>query len=118
MVGSQFNAGRMPDAAHTSGDSTSRLVSFHYLLGPVGVQFSFEGERRIQENWVCPSLLSSFGRMAFQDLSKGMLVLRCDCCGAPFATSSYQGRYCSKQCGYRLRKRRARASKIEQSKQE
>jgi hypothetical protein len=99
-------------------DSTSRLVAFHCLLGPVGVQFSFEGERRIQENWVCPSLLSSFGRMAFQDLSKGMLVLRCACCGAPFATSSYQGRYCSKQCGYRLRKRRARAPKTEQSKQE
>jgi len=92
--------------------SLSRLESF---LAPIGVSLSFDSTNQIQEQWVCPSLLSSFGRMAVQDLSAGMRVLRCECCGGPFVTSSYQARYCSKTCGWRQRKRRTRTAKVDQT---
>ena len=101
-------------ALHDIG-SLSWLESF---LAPIGVSLSFDSTNQIQEQWVCPSLLSSFGRMAVQDLSAGMRVLRCNCCGGPFVTSSYQARYCSPACGWRQRKRRTRTAKIDQPTQE
>jgi hypothetical protein len=101
-------------ALHDIG-SLSWLESF---VAPIGVSLSFDSTNQIQEQWVCPSLLSSFGRMAVQDLSAGMRVLRCDCCGGPFVTSSYQARYCSQACGWRQRKRRTRTAKIDQPTQE
>ncbi len=95
--------------------SLSWLESF---LAPIGVSLSFDSTNQIQEQWVCPSLLSSFGRMAVQDLSAGMRVLCCACCGRPFVTSSYQTRYCSEQCGWRQRKRRTRTAQNDQTTQE
>ena len=98
-------------ASHDIG-SLSWLESF---LAPIGVSLSFDSTNQIQEQWVCPSLLSSFGRMAVQDLSVGMRVLRCECCGGPFVTGSYQARYCSQTCGWRQRKRRTRTAEVDQT---
>jgi hypothetical protein len=86
----------------------ARPSSLEWLLEPVGVSLAFNSEGNIYEQWTCPSLLSSFGRMALQDLEAGVRLLRCECCGAPFATDRYQARYCSQACGWKYRKRRAR----------
>jgi hypothetical protein len=100
------------------GSSYVRLRVAEGLLEPVGVSLSLDSEGNIQEQWSCPSLLSSFARMLLQDLSRGMKVLRCECCRGPFVTDNWRARYCSKACGWRHRKRRARAPKIDQSSEE
>jgi uncharacterized C2H2 Zn-finger protein len=95
-----------PIANHRPGADPSQLEC---LLEPIGVSLSFDPERNIRERWVCPSLLSSFGRMLLQDITAGQRLLRCECCGAPFMTDKNQSRYCSQACGWKQRKRRARA---------
>jgi hypothetical protein len=87
------------------------LAPLECLIEPVGTSLSFASNGDVQEQWVCPSLLSSFARMALQDTWAGMRILRCDCCGKPFVTSRYQSLYCSEACGWRHRKRRAALKK-------
>jgi len=91
------------------------LAKLQDLLEPTGTALSFDSEQHIQEQWVCPSLLSAFARMALQDMSSGMRILRCDCCGGPFATSAYQARFCTTKCAWKYRKRKARDKKGTQS---
>jgi hypothetical protein len=89
--------------------SRSDLRHLEILVAPAGSSLSFGADDRIQETWVCPSLLSVFGRMFLQDLSAGKRCLRCACCGLPFVSDNYQALYCSQKCGSRLRQRRSRA---------
>ena len=79
------------------------------LLAPIGIDLQWDGQIPT-ERWVCPSLLSSFAKMAVQDLAAGARILRCACCNGPFVTDKYQAQYCSKACGWRHRKRRARST--------
>jgi hypothetical protein len=97
-----------PFLAHRDGASLSQL---EWFLEPIGISLSSDSEHRVQEGWVCPSLLSSFSRMALQDTSAGRRIVRCGCCGKPFVTSGYQARYCSKACGWRHRQRKSRLQK-------
>jgi len=83
------------------------LKQLEFLVEPVGISLSSASKGDIQEQWACPSLLSSFARMALQTMWAGKRLLRCDCCGEPFLTAGYQSRYCSEQCGWRHRKRQA-----------
>jgi hypothetical protein len=94
-----------PLLTHRAGASPLHL---EWFLEPIGVSLSSDSEHGVQERWVCPSLLSSFARMALQDISAGRRIALCDCCGSPFVTSGYQARYCSQPCGWKHRKRRAR----------
>ena len=96
---------------HAAGGLNSKpsLGDLEAFIKPAGVYLSQGPDDRIEERWLCPSLLSLFGRMLIQDISAGKRILRCDCCGSPFVTDSYQGRYCSERCGFRLRQRRSRA---------
>jgi hypothetical protein len=105
-------------AQPTSGSEEFRTAVARAFMEPVGVSISLDSNGRYQECWACPSLLSSFTRMLLQDLSGGMRVLRCECCHLPFVTESWKARYCSKECGWRHRKRRGRASKTDQSSRE
>ncbi len=90
---------------------SGNLTALERFLEPAGVSLGFDSEGRVQEQWVCPSLLSSFARMFLQDILEGSRILVCDSCGRPVVTSAYQGRYCSQQCGWRHRKRRARTQR-------
>jgi hypothetical protein len=92
----------------------AHLHQFERFLEPMGISLSFDPKGNVQEQWVCPSLLSSFARMALQDLSAGMRILRRECCKGPFVTGAYQARYCSHKCAWKQRKRRARAPRNEQ----
>ncbi|MBN1460801.1 MAG: hypothetical protein JXA57_14810 [Armatimonadetes bacterium] len=87
---------------------TSRLSSLETLLEPVGVELVVDQKKGVRQSWSCPSLLSMFAAMAAQDLAGGFRILRCRSCGEPFTTSAYQAVYCSKNCAWRDRKRRAR----------
>jgi len=84
------------------------LSLLEWFMEPIGISLSSDSERRVKEEWVCPSLLSSLARMALQDTSAGKRIVRCGCCGKPFVTSGYQSVYCSKQCGWRHRQHRSR----------
>jgi hypothetical protein len=90
-------------------NSKPSLADLEDYIKPAGVSLSRGSDDRVEERWMCPSLLSLFGRMLIQDMSAGKRILRCDCCGSPFVTDNYQARYCSRRCGFRLRQRRARA---------
>lgn len=90
---------------------TADLSRLEWFLEPAGVGLSVESDRSMREQWICPSLLSSFARMALQDHVSGMRVQLCDSCHRTFVTGSYQGRYCTQACAWRHRKRRARARK-------
>jgi hypothetical protein len=111
-----FVAAVEPIAAHRSSASPAAM---EWLLAPVGVSLSLSADGSIQEQWVCPSLLASFARMALQDVSAGKRLLRCECCGDPFVTlTGHQKHYCSKSCGWRHRKRRALKRKLEKGREE
>lgn len=90
---------------------TASPSHLEWFLEPIGVSLSIGSDLRLQEQWVCPSLLSSFARMAVHDLSADRRIRRCDCCGQPFVTNRPTARYCSQPCGWRYRKRQARPSK-------
>jgi hypothetical protein len=90
-------------------NSKPSLSDLEAFIKPAGVSLSRGSGDRIEERWMCPSLLSLFGRMLIQDISAGKRILRCDCCGSPFVTDNYQARYCSRRCGFRIRQRRSRA---------
>jgi hypothetical protein len=87
------------------------LAPLECLIEPVGTSLAFASSGDVQEQWVCPSLLSSFARMVLQDTWAGMRILLCDSCGKPFVASRFQSRYCSETCGWRYRKRRATLNK-------
>jgi len=78
------------------------------FIAPIGISLQADKRGNITEAWSCPSLLSSFARMALQDLVSGGRVLRCECCRTPFISNAYQALYCSTKCGFRHRKRRSR----------
>lgn len=107
-----FLAAVEPISAHRD---TADLSKLQWFLEPTGIALSFDSEYHVVEQWVCPSLLSSYARMALQDISAGMRILRCDGCREPFVTSAYQSRYCSQRCAWKHRKRKARAPRNEQS---
>jgi hypothetical protein len=86
------------------------LFDLELLAEPAGVALEMSPTGRIIERWKCPSLLSSFGRMAVQDLLTGTQIRRCEC-GKPFAADHYQSLYCSPKCAGRIRKRRVRANR-------
>jgi hypothetical protein len=79
-------------------------------LQPLTVRLQFDVRGNLREYWSSPSLLCSFAWMLVQDVLDGRDMRRCECCGAPFLTDRYQSRYCSVPCGWKHRKRRARAS--------
>jgi hypothetical protein len=96
---------------HAAGGPNSKPSprDLEVFITPAGLSLSRGSSDRIEQKWMCPSLLSVFGHMLIRDISAGKRILRCDCCGSPFVTDNYQARYCSRRCGFRLRQRRARA---------
>jgi hypothetical protein len=88
------------------------LSGLEMLTEPIGISLSFGSEHEVREKWICPSLLSSFGRMAIDDMAAGARLVRCECCNALFVTDRHQSLYCSQACGWKHRKRRARASSL------
>lgn len=105
-----FRSAVVPTSGHHDSESLTRL---EWFLEPISMSLCLGSNNQVQEQWACPSLLSSFGRMALQDALAGVRVLSCECCAYPFVTSSYQARYCSEKCGWRHRKRQVRARKAE-----
>jgi hypothetical protein len=99
-----------PFLAYRDGASLSHL---EWFLEPIGISLWSDSAHRLQEGWLCPSLLSSLARMALQDTSAGRRIVRCGCCGKPFVTSAYQSVYCSNQCGWRHRQRKSRLKRPE-----
>ncbi len=94
--------------------STAEPFGLEWFLEPIGVSLRLGPDRDVKEQWVCPSLLSVFARMALYDASADRRIRRCDCCGQLFVTSRPASRYCSQQCGWRHRKRRSRHPQIGQ----
>jgi hypothetical protein len=110
-----FRSAVAPPLGHYDFENLRQL---EWFLEPIGLSLSLDSNNQIREQWVCPSLLSAFGRMAFQDASAGRRVLSCECCANPFVTSSYQARYCTPQCGWKHRKQRSRSAKSAHKAQE
>jgi hypothetical protein len=82
------------------------------LIAPVGQSVSFTDDRsKVQLRWKTPSLLSCFAQMALQDALWGTRVEMCPACHRAFTTTSYQAIYCSENCAWRERKRKARTPK-------
>jgi len=79
------------------------------LLQGLSTTFRRDADGKSRESWTSPSLLCTFAQMVVQDLAMGVSLRQCECCGTPYLTEGYQSRYCSPQCGFRHRKRRARA---------
>jgi hypothetical protein len=79
-------------------------------LQPLTIELRADPESRLREYWSSPSLLCSFARMIVQDVSADLDMRTCECCKMPYLTDRYQSRYCSESCGWKHRKRRARAS--------
>jgi hypothetical protein len=79
------------------------------LIEPIGIALNSSEPDQLSQSWRCPSLLSMFALMALQDLAGESVIKKCNCCGYPFVSSAYQSLYCSETCGWRGRKRRARA---------
>ena len=104
--------------ATASEDDDRRLLlgmkRLHVLAAPASPVIIPQDDGSFEQRWIAPSLLASLAMMVLQDLT-GNRALTCEVCGAPFLSSAYQGRYCSKTCGYTARKRRQRAKKKEKS---
>ena len=92
-------------------DAKVALRLLQRLIEPVGTSAVVGQDGKLRETWVCPSLISCFAKMALQDLCGGRKMLRCPC-GKTFLTGAYQALYCSEQCGWRIRKRKARARSV------
>jgi hypothetical protein len=105
-----LNTLKPPSPSWIVGNISPVLFKLEALLEPTASSLSYGEDGQVREEWVCPSLLSSFARMALQDIRAGLRILRCACCGSPFVTDKYQARYCSERCGWKQRKRRRRSS--------
>jgi hypothetical protein len=64
----------------------------------------------LHQQWVSPSLLSSFAEMFIQDVVARAKAQYCKCCGKLFVTQAYQAVYCSRACRLRQQKRNLRAN--------
>jgi hypothetical protein len=64
----------------------------------------------LHQQWVSPSLLSSFVEMFIQDVVAHARAQYCKCCGKLFVTQAYQAVYCSRACRLRQQKRNLRAN--------
>ena len=106
-----------PVAAASEDDDRRLLLGMkrlHVLAAPASPVIIPQDDGSFEQRWIAPSLLASLAMMVLQDLT-GNRALTCEVCGAPFLSSAYQGRYCSKTCGHTARKRRQRARKKEKS---
>ena len=79
------------------------------LLRPMCISLSLDENGTLREGWSSPSLICSFARMAYQDLTRGSILRPCECCGQPFRTDNRRSQYCSDACGWKHRKRRAKS---------
>jgi hypothetical protein len=80
------------------------------LLAPASKQVTLSETRQLKHKWVYPSLLSALAAMAIEDLALGASIRDCLGCGKPFVSTAYQALYCSPNCAWRDRKRKARAA--------
>jgi hypothetical protein len=87
------------------------LTSFQKYLAPLSMALEKDEDGKLQERWSSPSLLCTFARMAYQDLAASLTLKSCECCHRPFITDNQRTHYCSQNCGWRLRKRKARSRK-------
>jgi hypothetical protein len=88
------------------------LAFANALLSPVSREVVLGADNRLEHSWVYPSLISSLAAMALEDLALGAMIRSCAGCNKPFVTSAYQSLYCSQNCAWRDRKRKARAMKV------
>lgn len=107
--------------AKLSQEETLRYQRSHYamaaLVAPVSpfpwMPDPVDGT--ISELWACPSLLTSFAKMALQDLD-ARRVFRCEVCEKLAVSSALRASYCSVTCRNTAAKRRQRKSKKQNQK--
>jgi hypothetical protein len=108
-----YYAGRLCDAIQPFLErSKPRWVTcFEEYLQPLRMGLEEDSEGNLQETWSSPSLLCTFARMAYQDVTAGLTARSCECCHDLFVPDNPRARYCTQKCGFRQRKRRARSHK-------
>lgn len=80
------------------------------LLAPASPTIVPTPGRRFRQEWVCGSLLCGFAMMALQDLAEGRHVRACRTCSRLFVSQHPAALYCSKQCRWKVQKRRQRSA--------
>ena len=78
------------------------------LIFPVRSATGVLEDGSFREQWISPSLLTSFAKMAHEDVTGGKRPLSCALCGRTFVTDAYQARYCSPRCRNTAQKREYR----------
>lgn len=81
------------------------------LLAPASATIVPTHDRRFRQEWVCGSLLCAFAMMALQDLAEGRHVRACRTCSRLFVSQHPLALYCSKQCRWKVQKRRQRSAR-------
>jgi hypothetical protein len=90
--------------------SRAQAVDALNLLRKDVSQVLVDEDDGLNQQWVSPSLLSSFAEMFVQDVVAGARTQYCECCGKLFITQAYQAVYCGRACRLRQQKRNLRAN--------
>lgn len=78
------------------------------LLSPASPTIVPGPQGRFDQQWVCGSLLCAFAMMALQDLAEGRHIRPCITCSRLFVSQHPAALYCSRQCRWKVQKRRQR----------
>jgi hypothetical protein len=103
--------------AKTSDEDKWRVLrgrnTLHEFAAPARMALGLQEDGRMTQEWVTPSLLSSFAMMALMDLASGQPPHRCEACGTVFVSAAYQAKYCSRKCRNTAQMRRYRKKRKE-----
>jgi hypothetical protein len=80
------------------GTVSRGISALHALIFPVRSAIGVLEDGSFREQWISPSLVTSFAKMAHEDVTGGRRPLSCALCGRTFVTDAYQARYCSSRC--------------------
>ncbi len=89
----------------------ARMDTLHKLAETVSPALEPTEDGGFHQRWLASTLLGAFAMMVLLDLTEQNRLLECEACGRLFVTTSYQARYCSDTCRYRVQKQRHRARK-------
>lgn len=98
------------ESEHSQDLKRAQAIEALNLLRKDVNQVLVDEDDGLQQQWVSPSLLSSFAEMFIQDVVARARAQYCECCGKLFVTQAYQAVYCSRACRLRQQKRNLRAN--------
>ena len=103
-----FHAYGFRHAIEVEWSQNKSLDGCNELMSGVSTQFHLEEGQLVQEP-VYASLLAAFTDMAMRDMTAGLRLGRCECCGQMLVTNYERTKYCSVQCRWRVVKQRSRS---------